>query len=149
MNDMQKANTRRAMADITLNVALLLIAAALGEPDDHKREFWTRMAIYQVRKGILDIEAGNPLGFAYNINTVIQSPIAATRTMNGFIYLIMGLINGDITDEVKRGPDKGENKYWHNIKKYTIPFYGQIKSTLDFDEQSGAFNALKPSPSGK
>lgn len=148
-NEMQKANTRRAISDLVLDAALYLIAAALGEPDDHKREFWTRMAIYQVKKGILDVNAGNPLGFAYNINTVIQSPIASTRTMNGFIYLFMGLFNGDLFDEVQRGPDAGENKYWHNVKKYTIPFYGQIKSTLDFDEQSGAFNALKPSPSGR
>lgn len=46
MTTEQKANCRRAFAEHVVLAGLYLLSFALGEPEDHKKEFWMRMWIY-------------------------------------------------------------------------------------------------------
>ena len=138
MTDEQKANYKRFKSEMAVLAALTTLSFALGEPEDHKKEFWYRMWMYQVKRLKLDVEAATPAGALLNAKTLINSPIPAINTVNGLLYPIYGL--GDIDETITRGPHKGENKYWRNFKKYTVPFYNQIDQLSRMDEDETVFN---------
>lgn len=140
MNNMQKANVRRALSEQLVLGMLLGLSFALGEPEDHKKEFWTRMWIYQVKRAIVDVNGSTPWGIPTEMNTLINSPIAATNTVNALMYPFTGL--GDIDDTIKSGKHKGENRYLRNLEKYWLPFYRQIEQLKDMDEDEGVFSVF-------
>lgn len=141
MNSMQKANVRRALSELTVLSSLLTLSFALGEPDEHKKEFWMRMWIYQTKRAITDINGSTPWGIPMEMNTLINSPIAASNVVNSFIYPFAGI--GDINETIKSGKHKGENRYFRNIKKYLIPFYGQIEQLGEMDTDNGVFQVFE------
>jgi hypothetical protein len=143
MTDEQKANYKRFKAEMLILGALTTLSFALGEPEDHKKEFWYRMWMYQVKRLKLDVEAATPTGALLNAKTLINSPIPAINTVNGLLYPIYGL--GDIDETITRGPHKGENKYCRNFKKYTVPFYNQIDQLSRMDEDETVFNIFDSS----
>lgn len=143
MNDMQKKNIRRLVVEHGILGSLYLLSMALGEPDDHKKEFWYRMWIYQTRRLIMDMETSNPVGAALNFKTMLNSPIAATNTINSLLYPIFGI--SDITETIQRGPYKGWNKYGRNLLKYTTPFYDYIDQIYRMDEDDAAFKIFETS----
>lgn len=141
MNSMQKANVRRVLSELTVLSSLLTLSFALGEPDEHKKEFWMRMWIYQTKRAITDINGSTPWGIPMEMNTLINSPIAASNVVNSFIYPFAGI--KDINETIKAGKHKDENKYFRNIKKYLIPFYGQIEQLMEMDEDNGVFQVFE------
>ena len=141
MNSMQKANVRRALSELTVLASLLTLSFALGEPDDHKKEFWMRMWIYQTKRAITDVNGSTPWGIPMEMNTLINSPIAASNVVNSFLYPFVGI--GDINDKIRSGKHKGENKYFRNIQKYLIPFYGQIEQLNEMDTDNGVFQVFE------
>lgn len=141
MNSMQKANVRRALSELTVLASLLTLSFALGEPDDHKKEFWMRMWIYQTKRAITDVRGSTPLGIPLEMNTLINSPVAASNVVNSFLYPFVGI--NDINEEIKSGKHKGENRYFRNIKKYLIPFYGQIEQLNEMDTDNGVFQVFE------
>ena len=114
---------------------LVALSHALGEPADHKKEWWYRMWIYQVKRLILDERASVPWGMPQEAKTIIQSPVASINTVNAILYPFIGLTNGDVHDTLKAGRYKGWNKYYRNLLKYTVPFYGQIDQLAHMDEE--------------
>lgn len=141
MNSMQKANVRRALSELTVLSCLLTLSFALGEPDEHKKEFWMRMWIYQTKRAITDVNGSTPWGIPMEMNTLINSPIAASNVVNSFIYPFAGI--GDINETIESGKHKGENRYFRNIKKYLIPFYGQIEQLGEMDTDNGVFQVFE------
>lgn len=141
MNSMQKANVRRALSELIVLSSLLTLSFALGEPDDHKKEFWMRMWIYQTKRAITDVRGSTPLGIPLEMNTLINSPVAASNVVNSFLYPFVGI--NDINEEIKSGKHKGENRYFRNIKKYLIPFYGQIEQLNEMDTDNGVFQVFE------
>ena len=141
MNTMQKANVRRALSELTVLSSLLTLSFALGEPDDHKKEFWMRMWIYQTKRAITDVKGSTPLGIPLEMNTLINSPVAASNVVNSFLYPFVGI--NDINEKIKSGKHKGENRYWRNVAKYTVPFYGQIEQLNEMDTDSGVFQVFE------
>jgi hypothetical protein len=129
-------------------VALLGLSFALGEPEDHKREFWRRWWIYQVRRMILDTEASMPLPQAISSGlTILQSPIAGVNTMNSLLYTFYGITNGDITTKIKSGDHKGENKYWRNMVKYNLPFFKDWEQMQKMADDESIFQVFQNTPS--
>lgn len=141
MNSMQKANVRRALSELIVLSSLLTLSFALGEPDEHKKEFWMRMWIYQTKRAITDINGSTPWGIPMEMNTLINSPIAASNVVNSFIYPFAGI--RDINETIKSGKHKGENRYFRNIKKYLIPFYGQIEQLNEMDTDNSVFQVFE------
>ena len=138
MDETQQANVRRFRNEMIVLGSLFTLSFALGEPEDHKKDFWYRMWIYQTKRALLDIEAMNPIGAFLNAKTMLNSPIASVNTINGFLYPIFGL--PDINDTIKSGPYKGWNKYGRNFLKYTVPFYNQIDKILKLGEDESIFS---------
>lgn len=142
MNEHQRANVKRCVAEQMLTATLLLLSLGIGDPDDDNRDFWRRMFMYQTKRAFLDMESSNPVGAALNFTTLMNSPIPAlTTAKNTILYPIYGI--GDIGKEVKRGRHKGENKYWYNIKKKTIPFWKDIDQITNFEEEDDVFQVFR------
>lgn len=142
LDDAQKQNVWRALAEVALLVCLYGISAALGDPKDHKGEYWYRMAIYQIRRLILDEEASIPPiplltgGFVSEGVKVLDSPVASVKTLNGILYPITGV--GDIKKTIENGRYAGWNKYGRNLLK-SVPFYNQIDQTLHLGDEAYSF----------
>ena len=139
----QKNNVWKACAEVTLLGALLCLSGALGDPDDHKREYWYRMAIYQVRRLILDEEASIPPipfltgGFVSEGVKLLNSPVASVKTFNGILYPITGV--RDINKTIQSGRYEGWNKYLRNVLKLSVPFYNQIDQTIHLGDEGYSF----------
>ncbi len=148
LDDFQKANVRRARTEFMLWACLTGLSFALGDPDRHKREWWRRMWIYQVRRLILDAESGMPsTKTIQSFITMMQSPIAGVSTLNSWLYLLNGLTNGDLFTDIKSGDHKGENKYWRNVKKFVFPVFKDIEQLQKLDEDESVFTVFKSTPS--
>ena len=147
LNDMQRSNIKRVQTEMMMFTALLGLSFALGEPDEHKKEFWRRWWIYQVKRLILDAEASMPHPKAISsMITILQSPMAGIDTLNSLLYVYYGLANGDITKTIQSGPHKGENKYWRNIKKNVLPFFKDLEQIQRLDEDESIFKVFEDSP---
>lgn len=147
LNDMQKYNIKRARAEFIMFIALSCLSFALGEPDEHKKEFWRRFFIYQTKRALMDTEVSmpNPQMFG-NALTVINSPMASVNTVNSLLYAIYGLYNGDLNKVIKSGDHAGENRYLRNMIKYNMPFYKDYEQMKNFDTDESIFKVLEPSP---
>lgn len=137
LSKMQRSNIKRVLQEQVVLACLLTLSFALGEPEDHKKEFWMRMWIYQTKRAIVDVLGSTPYGIPTEMNTLINNPIAATSTVNALLYPFTGI--GDITDTIKSGRHKGENRYLRNLEKYWLPFSKQIEEIQNFDEDEGVF----------
>ena len=112
----------------------------MGEPDDHKGEFFYRLWMYVVKRCLFDEKAATIPGAIIEAKTIINNPIASAQTVAGLLYPILGIT--DITKTIKSGRYKGWNKYERNVLKYTIPFYSQIDQLLNIGEESGVFQTF-------
>ena len=137
MDTQQKANFRRAISELAVLCSLVTLSFGLGEPDEHKKDFWMRMWIYQTKRAIVDVNGSQPLGIPMEVTTLLNSPIAATNTVNALMYPFTGL--GDIDDTIQRGDYAGWNKYGRNMLKYWVPFYNQIDQLSKMDEDDNIF----------
>lgn len=137
MDEGQKANCRRALSEQLVLASLLCLSFALGEPEDHKKKFWTRMWIYQTKRAIMDVRSSTPYGVPMEITKMINSPIAATNTVNAMMYPFVGLL--DINETIKSGRYKGWNKYGRNMLKYWTPFYNQVDQLNNMGEDESVF----------
>lgn len=150
LSDMQKYNIKRVRAEMLMLIALSGLSFALGDPDDHKREYWRRWWIYQVRRMLVDIEASTPS--IYGIDSflkILQSPMAGINTFNSMLYVFWGLTNGDILDEIKSGDHKGENRYIRNIIKYDLPIFKDWEILSKLDEDDSLFKVTEHTPSNR
>lgn len=148
LTPMQKYNVKRARAEVLMFILLTGLSFALGDPDDHKKEFWRRWWIYQTRRMLTETEASMPgLRMGSSILTILQSPMAGINTMNSLLYVLWGLTNGDLFEEIQSGKHKGENRYMRNIIKYDLPFFKDWERIQDFDTDDSLFKVFDLSPS--
>ena len=160
MSDMERFNCKRCASEcLILGLAYALIVLA-GDYKDHKNNWARRNLIYQLRRIELEIGATNPLILpsskffggdnesyngkswsspVHNTITLLNSPIAATNTLNTFVDLVSF---GKMTEYYEDGKFKGENKYLHTLEK-DLPLYGKIKQQfIDFQEENGMFQYM-------
>lgn len=146
LDETQKNNVTRAIAELVTYAALVGLAFAIGDPKDYRGKGLIRFMIYQLRRLIMDIEASIPPiigltgGVAKEGTTLAQTPFAFVKTVNGLLYPITGI--GEAFDTYKTGRNKGKNKYLVKLKKNTLPFYGQIDQLLHMDTEDYIFNVF-------
>ena len=146
LDETQKYNVKRVISEMTMYIALLGLSFALGEPEEHKKEWWRRWWIYQVRRLMLDTEASMPHPKAISSGlTILQSPMAGVNTLNSLLYTFTGL--PDIAKTIKSGDHKGENKYWRNFKKYNLPFFKDWEQMQKLADDEAIFQIFENNPS--
>ena len=154
LDEMQKHNVKRVHMEMNMFVALLALSFALGEPEEHKKEMWRRFFIYQTKRMIMETEASMPHPKALSSGlTILQSPMAGISTLNSLLYTFAyGPFNGDLVGKnsvIKSGKHKGENRYWRNVKKYTLPFIKDLERMQTLDEDDNIFSVFKSTPSNR
>ena len=148
----QKHNVRKAAAEFMLWPCLITLSFAMGSPsdDEHKRNRRWKFWKYQVQRLLLDEETSMPIligtqgSLPTEIETIINSPIASTKTIENWLYPLYGLTNGDLVEDghlarYKTGRHKGEWKYGSKLMRKTMPFYGQIESFINMDKDNSVF----------
>lgn len=147
----QKSNCKRALTEFALFVALNGLSFALGEPDEHKKEFWRRWWIYQTRRMLTETEASMPVTTSIlgSFLTIMNSPFASISTMNSILYLVTGILNGDIAKTIQSGDHKGENRYIRNVQKYVLPFYKDIERMQTLDKDDTLFKVFEKTPTNR
>lgn len=150
LTDMQKYNIKRVRGEMLMFILLSGLSFALGDPDDHKKEFWRRWWMYQVRRMLIDTEASMPTPFMLDsFKTIVQSPMASVNTFNSMMYIFWGLQNGDLFDTIKSGDYKGWNRYLRNLLKYVAPLQKDIDNLRNFDEDDSLFKVFEHTPSNR
>lgn len=149
LSDRQKYNIKRCLlGEVPIILALFGFSQVLGDEDDHKGEWWYRFLMYQTKRLLMDEWASFPIGAIAESRKFIQRPIAATSTIEDLLYPITGLMPGllsgdgwlpDVFKEQGSGRYKGENKYWYNIRRHTIPFWWDIQKLKYLDEDHTVF----------
>lgn len=138
-NEMEFANVKRTIAEITLIALVTLAIRCVGDEDDYKDRYSYRQLIYQLKRAELELGASspiNPLKMIDNIVTMLNSPIAAIKVIDWASSLLR---LDQIFETIEAGKYKGENRYLHNVVK-NVPFYGQIKKQLDLGTEHGMFS---------
>ena len=139
LDDNQKMNIFRAVAEASILAALQCLSMAAGDPSDHKDEYWYRMFIYQVNRMLMEEKAStpNPAIIKEGLN-ILNSPVASVKTMENMLYPFTGI--GDIDDTIKSGRYKGRNKYFTNVMRKNLPFFHQIDQNLHIGDEDYVFN---------
>ena len=140
LSETQKSDCKEALGEAFVLMMLTSASVIAGDPDKYKRDFFARVWMYEMKRILFDEKAATPWGAVMEAKTIIQSPIAAAKTMSGLLYPIFGI--SDIGQTVKSGRHKGENRYLKNIKKYTLPFYGQTEQLFYLDEDDYMFDVF-------
>ena len=141
LSETQKADVKQVLGEAFTLAALAGLSACVGDPDDHKGEFFYRLWMYVVRRCLFDEKAATIPGAVIEAKTIINNPIASAQTVAGLLYPILGI--SDITKTIKSGRYKGWNKYERNVLKYTIPFYAQIDQLLNIGDDSSVFKTFE------
>ena len=139
LSETQKADVKRVLSESFMLLALAGASFAMGDPNDHRGEFFYRLWMYVVKRCLFDEKATTILGGISEAKTLINNPIASAQTMAGLLYPIYGFMSGDFFEEVQSGRFQGWNKGVRNTLKYTVPFWGQIDQLLNIGEETGAF----------
>lgn len=138
LSDHQKHNVRKVCTELGVLGLLYVIQMAFGDAKDHKHDYWTLLAIYLNKRALMEVNASNPVGIWSEATKMVDSPVASTSVINGFLYPIyLGIKRGDINKEVERGRHKGENLYWYRIKKYTVPWWKDYEQIKYWDDGEG------------
>jgi hypothetical protein len=137
MTKQQKGNFLRAVWEHVLVGLLLGLSFALGEPSDYKKNWWMRMWIYQTKRALMEVKASTPAFITQEFTKMLNSPVAATSTVNSTLYPIYHI--DDIGKPIKRGRYKGEDTWIHNTLKYEVPYWSQIDDVWHMDEEDNSF----------
>lgn len=146
MTDMQRYNCKRAMMEALMLIGCYGLSFALGDPDEHKKEFWRRWWIYQTRRMIMDTEAAMPVPqMFYQFIGIMQSPFGGISTLNSLLYILYGF--PDAFETIKSGDHKGENKYLRNVIRYDLPFFKDMEQMRNMSTDDSIFKVFEQSPS--
>ena len=132
LSEHEKANLRRAQAEISEFLMLMVLVRLGGRVKDRDRSWLDKMALYQIRRMYLEVGASMPVngGFFSNIFTLLQSPAASITTFEKFSKV---LNFWNMFDEIQTGRYQGWSE-WERDVYQTIPAIGQISKALEFDD---------------
>ena len=121
----QKKNIKAAIAEMTAVTLLNILSAILWANDDEDNVF-LRFIMYLVKRLTWDATAISPVGVPSEGLALINRPVASVSTVSGLAYPVLGLLNGDVTEDYEQGIHKGENKYLVKSARL-LPLYKDIE----------------------
>ena len=135
----EKANVRRAIAEMTFFWALCLFIRFMGDENDRKGLWWQRMAIYQLKRLKLDIGASTLSPYIFsNAITVLQSPMAAIKSFNNLFSLVE--FNNMFT-EITIGRYAGWSEYHRDVIE-NMPILNQYNRVRDLPTENYMYSVL-------
>lgn len=154
LSDMDRYNLKRCLAELEVLMTLSIANLSLGEYKDKKGNWAYRNLMYQVKRMLMETQAStpipdllplltgkptDPMAFVSNIITVLNSPIAAIKSVEDLMAIL------DFTKlflTVESGKDAGENLYWHTFKK-RAPYVRSAQRAINLADEDYLFNIFK------
>ena len=132
LSEHEKANLKRAQAEISEFLMLMVLVRLGGRVKDRDRSWLDKMALYQIRRMYLEVGASMPVngGFFSNIFTLLQSPAASINTFEKFSKVVQFW---NMFDEIQTGRFQGWSE-WQRDAYQAVPAIGQIRKAIDFDD---------------
>lgn len=144
---------RRALTDGVLIIAFQYLAAFIysnidDDDNDDKNDIPLKLTLYQVLRTQQEIKSGN-LSYALvdfsdfwsSILTILNNPIPQTKSLYSTAYMIQGLYNGDLFEEIEDGKYKGETKYFRTLWN-DLPPRKQIRRLYDPEAIENLLNSF-------
>lgn len=134
MNDVERANIKRAFTEIVQFFAVWVLANWIEWPDDKKRPWALKLAEYSSKR--LAHELGgltpSPVMLQELLKTV-KSPVPSVIVINNGLNVMMSAVDPtDWVDEIQKGPYKGMSTLEKNIIKAPIPGVAQYRQIDKF-----------------
>jgi len=142
MSEMDRANVKRAIAEVETLVVLSISMLGLGDYKDKKGNWAYRNLMYQMKRMLMEVKASTPVdpfAFLDNIITMLNSPFAALNTIEKLRDTLNVL---DMLDHIEGGKYDGENRWVHNLKK-NAPFIGQISKQIALRDNDDLFKVFE------
>ena len=142
LSDMDRANIKRAIAEVETLVVLSVSLLGLGDYKDKKGNWAYRNLMYQIKRMLMEVKASSPIdpfAFIDNIITMLNSPFAALNTIEKLRDTLNVL---DMLDHIEGGKYDGENRWVHNLKK-NAPFIGQISKQIALRDNDDLFKVFE------
>lgn len=138
LSNHEKANIRRALAEIGIFAELTCLISMMGPEKDRKGAWLDRMIIYNLKRMKLDTGASMPLttDFLDNIWTILQSPAASIKTFNNITDLLQFQ---NMFVEIQSGRYKGWSVYERDFGEI-VPIYGQLRKVRDITDEDYMFS---------
>lgn len=132
LSDHEKANLRRAFAEVSLFLTLMTLCKLGGHVKDRDRSWLDKMALYQVHRMFLETGASMPANtqFFSNIFQLLQSPAASIDTFEKFSHILQFW---NILDEIQSGRYQGWTEYERDAFEL-IPGADQALKAYYFDD---------------
>lgn len=129
MNDDERANIKRAVAEIAQFFAVWALANWIEWPDDKKRPWALKLAEYSSKRLAHELGGLAPSTIMpQELLKTVKSPIPATTVVQNSFNLINSAIDPtDWVDEIQSGPYKGMSTLEKNIIKAPIPGVAQYR----------------------
>ena len=132
LSEHEKANLRRANAEIAMFATLFALVRVGGRVKDRDRSWLNRMALYQIHRMYLEVGAsmpGNP-AFIANIIQLMNSPMASINVFEKGRKLLK---LGNAFEEIQTGRYQGWSEWQRDVYQ-GVPALGQITKAVDFDD---------------
>lgn len=141
LNEQEKANLRRAGAELSMYAFLTILISMMGPVKDKKGVWGDRMIMYNLKRMSLEVGASIPLSVSApeNIMTILQSPAASINTINNILDLLQFQ---NMFVELQSGRYKGWSKYERDLIEM-IPVYPQIMKVSDIKEEDYMFKIFE------
>jgi hypothetical protein len=112
LSNHEKANIKRAIAELCIFGMLSALIALMGPEKDKKGSWYDRMIIYQLKRMKLETGASSPTpDFLSNMFTILKSPAPAIKSLNN----LAGLLEfWNMFNEIQSGRYKGWSEYARN-----------------------------------
>ena len=140
-------DVRRVLSDVAIMVIFHYLPLLLMGDDDDEKELGKieKNLLYLVMRTESELKSGNPFAFndfISNLVYIINNPLPQTKTLESGAYIIGGVLNGDVFEDIEDGKYKGENKYLHTLQ-YGLAPYKQVKRLYDDESLENLLNSFE------
>lgn len=131
LSDHEKANLRRAQAEIAIFWTLIGLCKIGGKVGDEDRVWAEKMALYQLYRMRLEVGSSTPcLKFFQNMITILNSPSASLDTLK---KVEKAIHMNNLFDEIQSGRYEGWMEFERDLFNL-LPYAPQIFKAWDFDD---------------
>jgi hypothetical protein len=140
-------DVRRVLSDVALMAIFhYLPLLIMGDDDDEKElDKIEKNLLYLVMRTESELKSGNPFAFndfISNLTYIINNPLPQTKLLGNLAYVVGGVLNGDVLENIEDGKYSGESKYIHELT-YSLAPYKQVKRFYDDESLENLLNSFE------
>ena len=146
LEDYEKANIKRALAEMIQLIGVYIIAGILKGSKDKDREYsWARNALcYLFTREKTELGALVPWSMPGEMIRIVKSPFAATSVVSDFYNLRLLLDPRNYFDEIQSGDFKGHSSAYRAFMRSPLTlYYRTFKRQLEPDKAEKFYESLK------